>query len=120
MAEKPILIADDYAAIAKRLRQIERPKTLVLPDTVLVIVHDSPLAGRLSQAHMTTFDLCFLLRPTLLLRRIHTLTGTYCTRDGINTYDLIKAHFPSAAGINDIDITLSPHDADRMREMFWR
>jgi hypothetical protein len=110
-------LADDFAAIARRLREIKGERErLALPAGVRIIIWESWENSRLTAREVAETDLCLMLRQQLLML-VKSRTGTFITRGGIDMFALLKHRFPSARMNTDRQILLSEEEANQLRTL---
>lgn len=112
-------VADDFPAIAQRLRQIEHERSrraLVLPPGVRIMIWESWEKSHLTADEVDAMEICLMLRQQLVVL-VKSRSGGFTTRTGVDVLSLLKQRFPAAKQISDTQIILSSEEADQLRTL---
>jgi hypothetical protein len=112
-------LADDYPAIAQRLRQIQQERgngSFALPPGVRIMIWESWENSQLTAREVMTMDLCLMLRQQVVVL-VKSRTSSFVTSGGVDMIAFLRRHFPSIRQSASRQYTLSKSDADQLRSM---
>lgn len=111
-------IADDYASIAQRMNQIEKDRHVAkfqLPEGVCIIVYGSKSHRQFTEASMTSFTMCLLLRGISL-----TMVRAADKTDATAVFEHLRQYFPSLRPKSRLEAVLSEADSLRLEDIVTR